>query len=534
MSQADSQARRRRLLVFALLGGVLLVTAAIMLAMPRMPGMDAQAEVLAARLDQALDRDPAMMRVRVAVLPLSLATTADDDLDYLRYAIAEALTDQLALSPTLRLSGRRSVQAVVDAGLSRAPAARVLDAGYLLDGTVSLDEEHIVVEIRLWNAGTSTDEWVMRVQSGGPALQELPWRVAQRVRATVLGDASPARAGSGMSSLAAEDYRQYLRARYLLRRGNARDSARAVALLDELLARAHDDTRLIVERVRALASLNSVTGDHWAELYRSLVLVEETVLPLTPSDPDVLGLAAMAATYRNDLAGALSTLRKAKVIDPNHVDNLALAAQIALASGYLDEARQYARQVALLDPVAAPAHQLVALTYGVSDSAAAMVEHALIAQELGLDTAGYFLGFAALRAGEVQKGIDWLREALVAAAGPTEWLRPLGVALQDQQQSAAARAAMDAIGGEQRGFMDEFFVYYAMIGDVDRSLQALEVLRDGGYGQWTQLLWLPELRPVRAHENFSAWLTTTTLPDTWQVHGPPDLCEAISGGFRCQ
>lgn len=534
MVEANLQTRRPKLLAVALLGGVLLVALAVMLAIPRTPGMDAQAQVLAARLDQVLDRDPADARIRVAVLPLSVSASLDDDLDYLQHALTEALADQLALSPMLRLSGRRSVQAVVDAGLGRETAARVLDAGYLLDGTLSSDAEKVVVQIRLWNSNTAADEWELKVHSGGPALQELPWRVAQRVRATVLGDASPPLAAQGVSSLAAEDFRQYLRARYLLRRGNARDCARAVELLDELLEIAPGDTRLTVARVQALAALNTITGNHWAELADSLALVEQTVLPLAPGDPDVLGLAAMAAVYRDDLAGALSMAQQAIGIDPNHVGNLALAAQLSLAGGYLGDARRYARQVALLDPVAAPAHQLLALAYGVAGRNEAMVEHARIGQELGLDTAGYYLGFAALRAGEVQQGIAWLHEALAAAAGPTDWLPALAAALQDERQRMTAIAAMDAVGEVERGFMDEFFIYYAMLGDVERSLRALAALRADGYGQWAQLLWLPELQAVRRHEDFPLWLATTTLPDAWQTHGPPDLCPLVSGRFRCQ
>ena len=73
-----------------------MVAFAIMLAMPRAPGIDVQAQMLATRLDQALDRDPSSGRVRVAVLPLTLSGSSGDDLDYLGHAIADAVEHVMA------------------------------------------------------------------------------------------------------------------------------------------------------------------------------------------------------------------------------------------------------------------------------------------------------------------------------------------------------------------------------------------------------------------------------------------------------
>lgn len=533
MHESSPRQRTRRALTLALLAGLLLVSLGIVLLMPPSSSLEAQAQVMAARLDRALERDGSAPGMRIAVLPFAATGPAAGDLEYLRQALAEAVTDQLAAQPQLRLAGRRSVQAVADAALSKAMAAQVLGADYLLVGTLHGDDKAVRVQVRLWNASTGAEEWTMQFQGGGATLQELPWKVAERLRATFPGSVSFA-AEPGARPLSAADYHDFLMASYLARRGNAEDLRRALEILNRLMDSAPEHLPSILAHARAKMSLNAITGNHWPDVVSALAQVERELLPAMPAEPTVLGLAAMAAFYREEWTTAIERIEQAVALDPNDVQNITMAAQLMLGAGYIERAAQLGRQVALLDPVATQAHQFLALVHGVRGDDAAMVRHAEIGRDLGLDTAGYYLGFAELRAGRIEQGVESLGSALQAAGGPVDWLPALATALQDEQARSAAVAAMDRIGAPERGFMDEFFVYYAKVGAIDRSLQALRAVADDGYGQWTMFVWLPELAAVRSQAAFSEFLAATSLPEAWARFGPPDLCAIEAGRVGCR
>lgn len=533
MHDPSPRQRTRRALTLALLAGLLLISLAIVLLMPPTSSLEAQAQVMAARLDHALERDARTPGMRLAVLPFAATGPAAGDLEYLRQALAEAVTEQLAAQPQLRLAGRRSVQAVADAALSEAMAAQVLGADYLLLGALHGDQEVVHVRVRLWNATTGAEEWTMQFQGGGATLQELPWKVAERLRATFPGSIAFA-SEPGARPLPAADYHDFLMASYLARRGNAEDLRRALEILDRLMdsAPGHLPSRLM--HVRAQLSLNAITGDHWPDVVSALTRVERELLPEMPAEPAVLGLAALAAFYREEWSIAIERIEQAIELDPNDAQNIMLAAQLMLGAGYIERAAQLGRQVALLDPVATQSHQFMALVHGVRGDDAAMIRHAGIGRDLGLDTAGYYLGFAEMRAGRIEQGVEYLRAALQAAGGPVDWLPALADALRDEHARPAAVSAMDRVGAQERGFMDEFFIYYAKVGAIERSLQALRAVADEGYGQWTMFVWLPELAGVRSQAAFSEFLAGTSLPDAWHRFGPPDLCVVEAGRVGCR
>ncbi len=124
--------------------------------------------------------------LRLAVFPFSVLPVTEETA-YLSHALSDAISDQLAMTPGLQLIARQSVQAAHDAGLTRVASARVLDASFILDGDIRPGTDSIVIELRLWSSSLQRNEWVMQVSTGGPVLQQLPWQVAQRVRASVAG-----------------------------------------------------------------------------------------------------------------------------------------------------------------------------------------------------------------------------------------------------------------------------------------------------------------------------------------------------------
>lgn len=526
---------RQHTLLVVVVAAAAIITMVVVILLPERPrGLDAQAEQLAVRLDALLARtehDDTL--IRLGLLPLSLPPGAGEEVSFLAEAIAEQIAEQLKHHRRLTLIGHRSARVVVDAGLAKPIVARLLDADYLLHGDVTLDDGSVVVTLRLWQGRTATQEWQLQSRGTAQSLQELPLRVTHRIEDTLLQGASLREARTAPETMDGEVHRRYLRALYLTRRANVVDIRRAIDILDELLTSQPGEARLVTARLGALLSLNSITGNHVAEISESIAELERDLLQHAGEDPGLLGIRARAAAWYNDLGGALALVHRAVSADPQHAGNVALAADLSLAAGYLVSATRHATQAARLEPVAAVSHERLALVYGIQGHDEAMREHAEIAAELGLATTGYYLGFAALRSGRVSIGIGHLHEALEAAGGPTAWLEALASALQDPRQRDEALTAMDLADADARGFLDEFFIYYALLGDTQRALTALHALSRSGYGQWTQLLWMPELDTVRADPGFADWLAATTLPEIWQLHGAPDLCVRTGEGFDC-
>lgn len=523
-------------MTLALLAGVLLISLAIVVSLPTRPSVEAQAQVMAVRLDQALGREAAEARLRIAVLPFVVSGATEFEGQGLGDALSQAVNEQLVAQPRLQPVGRQSVEVVSNVGLAHATAARVLGADYLLLGELIAASEHrIEVRISLWDAALDDIAWTLALDGTGPRLQEVPRQIAARLQTAFPPlDTRFAAARTNHSRLEENGYRQYLMAKYLARRGNALDAERAIAILDLLLQESPQHTPAHIARARALLALNAITGDHWPEMVAALEKLEREALPAAPLDPALLGLAATAALFRGDWPAALERAHHSAMLDPNQVDNLRLAAQTLLAAGYLERATELARQAALLDPVATGSHQLLALLHGMQGNDDDMVRHAEIARDLGLDTAGYFFGFADLRAGELDKGVQRLHAALEAAGGPTEWLAAFAAALRDQQQRPAAIRAIDRVEGDAREFMNEFFVYYAMLGATERSLESLRRLARHEPGEWAMHLWLPELASVRRHPEFGELLAGTSLPEAWQRFGAPDLCAVVAGSVDCR
>ncbi len=102
-----------------------------------------------------------------------------------------------------------------------------------------------------------------------------------------------------------------------------------------------------------------------------------------------------------------------------------------------------------------------------------------------------------------------------------------------RSRAAPRRAGALAAAPEDVARTDGFFFYeYALLGELDAALAALDRLEGGT--DTTMTLWLPELAPLRRTPGFAAAMERIGLADYWRANGMPDLCEQRSGEIVCR
>jgi hypothetical protein len=85
-------------------------------------------------------------------------------------------------------------------------------------------------------------------------------------------------------------------------------------------------------------------------------------------------------------------------------------------------------------------------------------------------------------------------------------------------------------------YMNEYNFVYAHVGAIERVMEYAEREIAIGYLQdLGQMLWLPDMAPLRKTERFKAHMRKAGLVDYWKARGWPDLCKPVGANdFVCE
>lgn len=491
----------------------------------------AAGQALAASLDKSLGRS-ATAAVAVAVLPFA-APADDQDLIYLGEAMCEAVLGRLSRHPTLRATSCGSARVAVQAGVDHAQLAHLLGVERLLTGSLARSAGGAFqVRAQLADAKTARVLWSLNQEFDEARLQELPARLVERISASfatadVTQQAEPANGRA---------YRLYLQAVALTRRGGADNLRTARKLLDESLALAPEDPAALLASVSLSSQLVSVGigkgSEVDAEVKRSAAILQR----VDPDGPQALTLAASAAVGERRWRAAYEAIDAAAAGSPNHGSVLHTQAGLLLMMGYVRRAQDVALRVALQEPLVASAHERLARAHSLLGDDPRMLESTALARDLGFGArVANFEALAALRRGDAAGAERGWRDMLQIAGLPHDWAAAMVRAALDPARRAESIAVLDAVPAETRARLNELFLAYAIAGDSERALQALERMSRQAATMWASDLWLPEMAAVRRHPRFAAYLQANGLPELWDAHGAPDLCDRQADGtYACR
>lgn len=573
--------RRQRAFAGAVLLAAVLVVAALVLSWRGVwrtaPAPSAavepptRAQALADRVHGTLRRStgagraswPAASAPALAVLPFE-SPEGDPVLASLAESMCEALAEHLGRGDLPAATACPSVRMAREIGLGTAETARLLGVRALLAGRVERDGARVRVSARLLEPASAPPGAPPRTAAGGaggappvPAgdrelwrheashdaarLAELPVqlvrRIAEHERERGAGG------GAGTAAVVAppgEAYVLYLQALAEQRRGGGVEALRrARALLDQALALAPEHPPMLMMSVALNSQLAAHGVGSGAAVDAQVRELASMLQRVDPAGPQAASVGAAAEVGTRQWRAAYERLEEAAGRHPRHAPLLHTRGGVLLMMGYLARGREAVLRAALAEPLNASVHERLARAASLLGDDAAMREAAALTRELGRPLmAASFDAWAALRRGDAtQAELHW-REVLASAGLPQDWIGPVlraHAAPADAAARVAAVAAVEALPPEARQRTNHGFLAYALAGDAERAMQALERARGDVPTMWVADLWLPELAALRRHERFVPWLREAGLLALWEAHGEPERCRREGGGsWRCE
>ena len=297
----------------------------------------------------------------IAVLPLE-NLTGDAEYDLVGMGVTEQIIAHLARIPQLKVISRHSVQAIGDQSLTFPQLGNLLQVRHIIDGTVSIENDALLVSLRHTNAQNNARIWTQDIRGPRDDLVGIQEQIARfatdKVVATLPGvdaplDKSHAGAGPGQEAYLAG--RQWLGLRTFDGVNNAIKEFNRAIDLDPGYAPAYAD---LASAYALAVSYRYDIGD--ADTYelaaRSLALAERS-LALDPN------LAAAFAT--RGLLGAMigrgadrvaEDFDRAAELQPNAASIPSWRARSLAQLGQYEEAVSEATRAIELDPLAPGRH----------------------------------------------------------------------------------------------------------------------------------------------------------------------------------
>ena len=365
-------------------------------------------------------------------------------------------------------------------------SARELNVAHVLEGSVRKSGNEVRITAQLIDARSDThvwsDTWDRTLDDIFSVQDEIAAEVVTQLKVTLLG------AAPTVEETDPEAFALFLQARHLGRQGSAESVEQAITLYEQALA-------IDPDYAAAWAGLAGVYASQAASYGGSFDvgfgLAREAVNRALEIDPEyalahaVLGEIAMH--HDGDLAAAARHLERALALEPTNPDIIGRAALLAGNLGRLDEAIALNEYAVARDPVNAERHAFLGVYYlwaGRPEDAIASARTALTLSP-GVSWAHYNIGAALLEKGEP--------EAALAAVQQTslEGLRLIGLALvyHALDRATESNAALsELIEEHEQSWAYNIAYVLAYRGEADRAFEWLDKAvqyNDAGLSQIT-------------------------------------------------
>ncbi len=205
-----------------------------------------------------------------------------------------------------------------------------------------------------------------------------------------------------------------------------------------------------------------------------------------------------------------------EVIDPNAFNWFS---RMLASVGRLDASLEQALVALEMDPTSAVINSRVALAYlwlGDTSHSGEFFERAAKYGASGsTHTSGYALFL--FREGRSAEAYELIRDAVQMAGDSEDWVDPVFAALDDETQRAAAVAAVDAAASQDGISRQIEFIARTVLGDLDGAMRVARLLESEGEVFEMDLLFIPEVAPLREHSDFGKLLDALGITDYWRA-----------------
>ena len=133
-----------------------------------------------------------------------------------------------------------------------------------------------------------------------------------------------------------------------------------------------------------------------------------------------------------------------------------------------------------------------------------------------------------MRQGRLEEAINIANAGATVNMGGNDWVQPLFRALEDPSQRERAVTALEEASNAGRLDPRLHMALRVFLGDVDGGMKIALDLASPGMHRTMDMLFLPELRPLREHEDFRRLTEMLGIRDYWDEKGCVWLDDSIS------
>jgi DNA-binding winged helix-turn-helix (wHTH) protein/TolB-like protein len=193
------------------------------------------------------------------------------------------------------------------------------------------------------------------------------------------------------------------------------------------------------------------------------------------------------------------------------------------ATGRFEEARDVALRAEVLDPGNGVINSRIAMVYSWLGNTAKAFEYFDQANDLHATGEIHVMAHALLlqRNGQLDLSRDLTFAAVTMEDGATEWIDDVYAALTDPtpERAATALAAINSAWTERRVFPGTLVVVRTLLGDIEGALEVARMLEGPGMLFSMEVLFIPELAPLRQHPDFLPLLDRLGVTEYWDSVG---------------
>ena len=221
-----------------------------------------------------------------------------------------------------------------------------------------------------------------------------------------------------------------------------------------------------------------------------------------------------------------------KAIAADVVDSTAFNwyARMLASTGRSEAALEQALAAQRLDPTSSVLNTLVATMYIWVNDLERAAEYYKRSAQLGGGSLYDYFGYALMlmRQGRLEEAINIANAGATVNMGGNDWVQPLFRALEDPSQRERAVTALEEASNAGRLDPRLHMALRVFLGDVDGGMKIALDLASPGMHRPMDMLFLPELRPLREHEDFPRLTEMLGIRDYWDEKGCVWLDDSIS------
>lgn len=189
--------------------------------------------------------------------------------------------------------------------------------------------------------------------------------------------------------------------------------------------------------------------------------------------------------------------------------------------GRLDDALELVLVALEIDPASAVINSRVAMAYMWLGDSARAAEYFERSNQLGASGTTHLLAYALLlvREGRIEEAENFTNVAVSMAGGATEWITPVIGAFRDPSLRQDALDAINLALAEHQLNPQIEVTVRVLLGDIDRAMSVARLLEQPGEAFEMDLLFVPELLPLRQHPEFLDLMENLGIRDYWDEMG---------------